>query len=65
VTSSGTFDLLVIGAAGKKGRAQAADFSKRVAVIEQVFNRPMLSETYPYAVYDGLGNLAGHQLREG
>jgi NAD(P) transhydrogenase len=32
--------------------------------IEQVFNYPTLSETYKYAAYDGLGNLAGHKLRE-
>lgn len=33
--------------------------------IEQVFNYPTLSELYKYAAYDGLGNLAGHKLREG
>ena len=33
--------------------------------IEQVFNYPTLSETYKYAAYDGLGNLAGHKLRDG
>jgi NAD(P) transhydrogenase len=33
--------------------------------IEQVFNYPTLSETYKYAAYDGLGNLAGRKLREG
>src|SRR5947207_9986986 len=33
--------------------------------IEQVFNYPTLTETYKYAAYDGLGNLAGHKLREG
>ena len=33
--------------------------------IEQVFNYPTLSETYKYAAYDGLGNLAGHKLRGG
>jgi NAD(P) transhydrogenase len=33
--------------------------------IEQVFNYPTLSETYKYAAYDGLGNLAGHKLRQG
>ncbi len=33
--------------------------------IEEVFNYPTLSETYKYAAYDGLGNLAGHKLREG
>jgi NAD(P) transhydrogenase len=33
--------------------------------IQQVFNYPTLSETYRYAAYDGLGNLAGHKLREG
>ena len=33
--------------------------------IDFVFNFPTLSETYKYAAYDGLGNLAGHKLREG
>jgi len=33
--------------------------------IEQVFNYPTLSEMYKYAAYDGLGNLAGHKMREG
>jgi NAD(P) transhydrogenase len=33
--------------------------------IEFVFNFPTLSEMYKYAAYDGLGNLAGHKLREG
>jgi NAD(P) transhydrogenase len=33
--------------------------------IEFVFNSPTLSEMYKYAAYDGLGNLAGHKLREG
>lgn len=33
--------------------------------IDFVFNYPTLSETYKYAAYDGLGNLAGHKLREG
>jgi NAD(P) transhydrogenase len=33
--------------------------------IELVFNYPTLSETYKYAAYEGLGNLAGHKLREG
>ena len=33
--------------------------------IQQVFNYPTLSEMYKYAAYDGLGNLAGHKLREG
>lgn len=35
------------------------------SLIELVFNYPTLSETYKYAAYDGLGNLAGHKLREG
>lgn len=35
------------------------------SLIEQVFNYPTLSEMYKYAAYDGLGNLAGHKLREG
>jgi NAD(P) transhydrogenase len=33
--------------------------------IELVFNFPTLSEMYKYAAYDGLGNLAGHERREG
>ena len=33
--------------------------------VELVFNYPTLSEMYKYAAYDGLGNLAGHKLREG
>ena len=33
--------------------------------VELVFNYPTLSELYKYAAYDGLGNLAGHKLREG
>jgi NAD(P) transhydrogenase len=35
------------------------------AFIELVFNFPTLSELYKYAAYDGLGNLAGHKMREG
>jgi NAD(P) transhydrogenase len=33
--------------------------------IQAVFNFPTLSEMYKYAAYDGLGNLAGHKMREG
>ena len=33
--------------------------------ISFVFNYPTLSEMYKYAAYDGLGNLAGHKLRQG
>lgn len=33
--------------------------------IDFVFNFPTLSDMYKYAAYDGLGNLAGHKLREG
>jgi len=33
--------------------------------IQAVFNYPTLSEMYKYASYDGLGNIAGHKLREG
>jgi alkyl hydroperoxide reductase subunit AhpF len=67
VTSSDTFDVMVIGCgpAGGKGGGRAANLGKRVAVIEQVFNCPALSETCKYAAYNGLGNLAGHELREG
>jgi len=41
VTSSETFDLIVIGCgpAGEKGGAQAAYFGKRVAVIERADGR--------------------------
>lgn len=35
------------------------------AFIDLVFNFPTLSEMFKYAAYDGLGNLAGHKLREG
>jgi len=30
--------------------------------IELVFNYPASSETYKYAAYGGLGNLAGHKV---
>jgi len=33
--------------------------------INFVFNYPTISEMYKYAAYDGLGNLAGHKLRQG
>lgn len=33
--------------------------------IDFVFNFPTLSDMYKYAAYDGLGNVAGHKLREG
>jgi NAD(P) transhydrogenase len=33
--------------------------------VDFVFNFPTLSEMFKYAAYDGLGNLAGHKLREG
>jgi NAD(P) transhydrogenase len=33
--------------------------------IQGVFNYPTLSETYKSAAYEGLGNLAGHTVREG
>jgi NAD(P) transhydrogenase len=35
------------------------------SLIDLVFNYPTLSEMYKSAAYDGLGNLAGHKLREG
>ncbi len=35
------------------------------AFIEMVLNYPTFSELYKYAAYDGLGNLAGHKVREG
>lgn len=33
--------------------------------IDLTFNYPTFTELYKYAAYDGLGNLAGHKLREG
>ena len=33
--------------------------------IELVFNFPTLSEMYKYAIYNGLGNLAGHKVKDG
>jgi putative oxidoreductase len=33
--------------------------------VEMVMNYPICSELYKYAAYDGLGNLAGHKVREG
>ena len=33
-------------------------------VISTVFNYPTLHDLYKYASYDGLGNLAGHKLKE-
>jgi len=36
-----------------------------IKFVDAVFNFPTLSEMYKYAAYDGLGNLAGHKLREG
>jgi NAD(P) transhydrogenase len=35
------------------------------AFIDMVLNYPTFSELYKYAAYDGLGNLAGHKVREG
>ena len=34
-------------------------------VVAVVFNYPSLHDLYKYASYDGLGNLAGHKIREG
>ncbi len=47
------------------GMAVLESGGKLDAFIELVFNYPTLSEAYKYAAYDGLGNLAGHKLREG
>jgi NAD(P) transhydrogenase len=47
------------------GMAVLESEGKIDAFIELVFNFPTLSELYKYAAYDGLGNLAGHKLREG
>jgi NAD(P) transhydrogenase len=33
-------------------------------VIGEVFNFPTLHDLYKYAAYDGLGNLAGHKLKD-
>ena len=35
------------------------------AFIESVFNFPTLSETYKYAAYDGLGNVAMRKRTRG
>jgi NAD(P) transhydrogenase len=47
------------------GMAVLESGGKLDTFIELVFNYPTLSEMYKYAAYDGLGNLAGHKLREG
>ena len=59
VIGEGATDLIHIGMMVLEGGG------KLDAFIESVFNYPTLSETYKYAAYDGLGNLAGHKLREG
>jgi NAD(P) transhydrogenase len=52
-------ELIHIGAMVMEGENRLEEF------IDAVFNYPTLSEMYKYAAYDGLGNLAGHKLREG
>ena len=52
-------ELIHLGMAAMEAGATIDTF------IERVFNYPTLSEMYKYAAYDGLGNLAGHKLREG
>ena len=52
-------ELVHIGSIVMEGENQLTEF------VDAVFNYPTLSEMYKYAAYDGLGNLAGHKLREG
>jgi NAD(P) transhydrogenase len=59
VIGEGATDLVHLGSAVIESGG-AIDF-----FIHMVFNYPTLSEMYKYAAYDGLGNLAGHKLREG
>jgi hypothetical protein len=43
-----------------------SNFGGKIEVfVEMVMNYPICSELYKYAAYDGLGNLAGHKVREG
>jgi len=52
-------ELIHIGSMVMEGDNRLSKF------VDAVFNYPTLSELYKYAAYDGLGNLAGHKLREG
>jgi NAD(P) transhydrogenase len=59
VIGEGATELIHLGSAVIESGGTIDSF------IELVFNYPTLSEMYKYAAYDGLGNLAGHKLREG
>ena len=52
-------ELIHIGSMVMEGENRLEEF------VDAVFNYPTLSEMYKYAAYDGLGNLAGHKMREG
>jgi len=52
-------ELIHIGSMVMEGENRLQEF------VDAVFNYPTLSEMYKYAAYDGLGNLAGHKMREG
>ncbi|MGB6544897.1 MAG: Si-specific NAD(P)(+) transhydrogenase [Candidatus Acidiferrales bacterium] len=59
IIGEGATDLVHLGSAIIESGGTIDSF------IHLVFNYPTLSEMYKYAAYDGLGNLAGHKLREG
>ena len=59
IIGEGATELIHIGMAVLEASGALDTF------IDLVFNYPTLSEMYKYAAYDGLGNLAGHKLREG
>jgi NAD(P) transhydrogenase len=59
ILGEGATELIHLGMAVLEAQGTIDTF------IELVFNYPTLSEMYKYAAYDGLGNLAGHKLREG
>lgn len=59
IIGEGATELIHLGMMALESGAKIDSF------IELVFNYPTLSEAYKYAAYDGLGNLAGHKLREG
>jgi len=46
------------------GMALVNDKATLLQVISYVFNYPTLHDLYKYASYDGLGNLAGHKVKE-
>jgi NAD(P) transhydrogenase len=59
ILGEGATELIHLGMMVLEGGGKIDSF------IDLVFNYPTLSEAYKYAAYDGLGNLAGHKLREG